>query len=168
MNWMLLPLKRYAQFSGRSRRMEYGMWLVLQVLIAVAFSILMIVVGGSAAMVSDAQASAFAAGGAIMIIAVLNLLVTLALFIPSMAVSVRRLHDLNWSGWLVLLPLLGWVLFSVSARVEVPGLMIVGGLLLLLGGILGLLMLFMAGTDGPNKYGEDPKGGGSVDVEGFS
>jgi uncharacterized membrane protein YhaH (DUF805 family) len=47
MEWMFMPLKRYADFSGRSRRMEYWMWVVFQFLIFIAFMILMVAVGGA-------------------------------------------------------------------------------------------------------------------------
>ncbi len=68
---------------------------------------------------------------------------TLAVFLPSLAVSVRRLHDIDRSGWwtlLILIPLVGYIV---------------------------LLVFFVKiGTDGPNRFGTDPKGLGSV-VEEF-
>ena len=47
MEWMFLPLKRYAEFSGRSRRMEYWMFALFQILLVFAFWFLLIVIGGT-------------------------------------------------------------------------------------------------------------------------
>ena len=58
-------------------------------------------------------------------------------FIPGLAVTVRRLHDTDKSGWMILI-----------------------GLIPLIGGILLLIFLFSDGTRGANKYGADPKGEG--------
>lgn len=85
----------------------------------------------------------------------------LLVFIPNLAVQVRRLHDQNKSGKLLLL--FFFVPMALAFLAFVSGSL---GLLLLLGFvILGLciwlLVLFcMPGTTGPNKYGEDPNGGG--------
>lgn len=65
----------------------------------------------------------------------------LVIFIPQLAVSVRRLHDINLSGWL-LLP------FYIGMAIP-----IVGGLVSLV--YIGLM--FVAGSRGSNKYGDDPK-----------
>jgi uncharacterized membrane protein YhaH (DUF805 family) len=66
-------------------------------------------------------------------------IVGLALFIPSLAVTVRRLHDQDKSGWLVLLPL-------------IP----------LVGGIILLVFMLLEGTQGPNRFGPDPKEAGEL------
>jgi len=63
----------------------------------------------------------------------LNLVVALALALPSIAVSVRRMHDTDLSGW--------WVLAFM-----VP----------LVGSVLTVLWFSRRGTDGPNRFGEDP------------
>lgn len=131
MEWMILPYRRYFDFAGRSRRREYWMFVLFTVLVNVAidaafgtrtanygadnFNVAVAVKGGI--------------GGAI------SALFSLLSFIPSLAVSVRRLHDQDRSGWLLLLvlvPFLGW---------------------------FALLVLFcLEGTRGPNRYGSDPKG----------
>lgn len=61
-------------------------------------------------------------------------LYSLAVFIPSLAVTVRRLHDTNHSGWM----------YFVS-------------LIPLIGGIWLLILLCTDGTHGQNQYGPDPK-----------
>lgn len=167
MHWMFLPLKRYAEFSGRSRRTEYWMFFLFQMLLGVAFWVLMAIVGGGALMSGGDPSALAAAGGAIMIVSALYGLVSLALLIPAIAVTVRRLHDTNRTGWWVLAPILGYVVMLVgvvmaASSPENPGL---GGVLTMVGGITALVLalvllvfMFLEGTRGPNNYGPDPKG----------
>ncbi len=167
MNWMLLPLKRYAEFSGRSRRMEYWMFQVFMFLVYMAMVVLMMVVGGGALMAAGDPSTVAAAGGAAMIIFALYGLFALAMFIPSLAVSVRRLHDTNRSGWWILAPIAGYVIMVVgglmaAASPDNPGF---GGVLAIVGivavlglGLTLLVFMFLEGTRGPNNYGPDPKG----------
>src|SRR3954465_2576628 len=68
MEYMFMPLKRYAEFSGRSRRMEYWMFFVFQFLIGIAFWVLMMIVGGAAMMGGGGPGALMAAGGGIMIV----------------------------------------------------------------------------------------------------
>ncbi|MGZ8305527.1 MAG: DUF805 domain-containing protein [Allosphingosinicella sp.] len=164
---MLLPLKRYAEFSGRSRRMEYWMFALFQILLAVAFWVLLAIVGGSALMSGGDPTALAAAGGAAMIVFALYGLVSLALIIPAIAVTVRRLHDTNRTGWWVLGLVAGYVLMLVgtmmaAASPDNPGF---GGVLAMVGGIATLILalvllvfMFLEGTRGPNNYGPDPKG----------
>jgi uncharacterized membrane protein YhaH (DUF805 family) len=88
MEWMLLPLKRYADFSGRSRRKEYWMFF-LGYLIAAAV--------------------AGAIGALLHMGVILVGLVVVALFVLSLAVQVRRFHDRDQSGWFILLNLIPYV-----------------------------------------------------------
>ena len=168
MHWMLMPLRRYADFSGRSRRMEYWMWILFQFLIGLAFWVLMLVLGGSAMMSGDPTAMA-SAGAGMMIVWFLYMIVGLAFFIPSLAVTVRRLHDTNRTGWWILAPLVPYVVAWVSilggaasggeAGMATGG--IIGMVAILAALVLGLVLLvfmFLEGTRGPNQYGADPKG----------
>lgn len=141
MEWMLLPLKRYADFEGRSRRKEYWMFqLGVALLYAVVFGVLFTIGGLSGAF--NHHASSDAAPPAIFwfFIGIFSIIVV-GLFIPSLAVKVRRLHDRDMSGWLILLSFIPY---------------------------LGALVLFifycLDGTQGANRYGEDPKGENLVDV----
>jgi uncharacterized membrane protein YhaH (DUF805 family) len=164
---MFLPLKRYAEFSGRSRRTEYWMFFLFQILLGVAFWVLLAIVGGGALMSGGDPTALAAAGGAVMIIFALYGLVSLALFIPGIAVTVRRLHDTNRTGWWILAPIAGYVLMAIggvlaAASPDNPGL---GGILAMVGGIavfilaiILLVFMFLEGTRGPNNYGPDPKG----------
>jgi uncharacterized membrane protein YhaH (DUF805 family) len=167
MNWMLMPLKRYAEFSGRSRRMEYWMFQLFLFLVYMAMFVLMMVVGGGALMTGGDPSALAAAGGAAMIILGLYMLFALAMFIPNLAVSVRRLHDTNRSGWWILAPLAGYVVMAIggvmaASTPDNPG---VGGILAMIGLVAAiglaltlLVFMFLEGTRGPNNYGPDPKG----------
>jgi uncharacterized membrane protein YhaH (DUF805 family) len=167
MHWMLMPLKRYAEFSGRSRRMEYWMFQLFMFLVYMAMVVLMIVLGGGAIMSGGDPTALAAAGGAALIVGLLYLLFALAMFIPALAVSVRRLHDTDRSGWWILAPLSGYVIMFIGAAMAAaspdnPG---IGGVLAMVGmvaviglAIMLLVFMFLEGTRGPNRYGADPKG----------
>jgi len=99
MDYMLLPLQRYADFSGRSRRKEYWMFVLGQLL---AFILLWIVAGILGGFSSDS-------GDMPMIFMVPAAILLLALIIPSLAVQVRRFHDQDKSGWFVLLNFIPYV-----------------------------------------------------------
>ncbi|MEA3030770.1 MAG: hypothetical protein QOJ53_2077 [Sphingomonadales bacterium] len=175
MEWMLRPLKRYAEFSGRSRRMEFWMWLLFQFLIGCVFVILVLGLGGSALMSGDPR-QLIAMGGVILILYLLYVLLMLAFFVPSLAVTIRRLHDSDRSGWWVMLywgPYLliilssiafGGTMGSAGGNPTDSGMMAggalggVAALAWLVGCLVLVIFLFFDGTPGPNKYGPDPKG----------
>ncbi len=171
MEWMLMPLKRYADFSGRSRRMEYWMWVLFQFLIGVGFTILIIAVAGAGIMSGD-PTQMVAVGGIALILYLLYMLVGLIFLIPSLAVTVRRLHDTDRSGWWILGPIVPYVLIvvatagvmgSAGAKPDETTLATVGLVIMVFGlaafvlGLILLVFLFLEGTKGPNKYGPDPK-----------
>ena len=83
MNWYIKVLKQYADFNGRARRKEYWMFTLINILILAA---LMIPVGIGMALESTAM---------IMIFYVLYMLYSLAVIVPGIAVTVRRLHDIG-------------------------------------------------------------------------
>jgi uncharacterized membrane protein YhaH (DUF805 family) len=177
MEWMLMPLKRYADFSGRSRRMEFWMWQVAKFLFSMVLWVVMAVVFGAAFATmgpTKDPASLAAVGGGVVIILLLACIVGLAILIPDLAVSVRRLHDTDRTGWWLLAPLGPYLLAFVlaggaaatmggsgdpGASVAIVGILALvcmlaaGGLALTL-----LIFYFLEGTPGPNKYGPDPKG----------
>lgn len=165
MNYMFLPLKRYADFSGRSRRLEFWLWTLFNMIVICALvAIMMIAVFGSLTdLANRAAAGEFAdyipsdgsysyvelngqqydippevflrtVFGSMGIPGILLALYSLATFIPNLAVAVRRLHDQDKSGWWILI---GFVPF--------------------IGGIWLLVLYFMDGTPGPNRFGPDPK-----------
>lgn len=107
MDWMTLPLKRYADFSGRSRRKEYWMFVLGVFIAAIVIGIIEGILGLNQ-MVGGTYGP-------------LTLLLFLAVIIPGIAVQVRRFHDQDKSGWFVLLgliPLLGGLIVLVFMCLE--------------------------------------------------
>jgi uncharacterized membrane protein YhaH (DUF805 family) len=101
MEWMFLPLKRYFEMSGRSRRKEYWMFVLFNVLVGILAAGLDALVGFS----MDDNGP-------------FGIVTTLALFVPGITVWVRRLHDTDRSAWwilLVFIPILGWIALLVFA-----------------------------------------------------
>ena len=94
--WMTLPLKRYADFSGRSRRKEYWMFLLFVIITIVVIGIIEGVLG----------LTGMVAG----VYGPLTVLFYLGTLIPSIAVGVRRMHDNDKSGWFILIPIYNLIL----------------------------------------------------------
>ena len=141
---MFLPLKRYFDFSGRSRRKEFWLWILFYIIVwAVAmFLDVQLGLGGSSTGSSDfgdggASASFNVQGG------ILSLAWVLIAFIPTLAVTVRRLHDIDKSGWMILLGLIPLVIFYL------------------------IYLYCQPGTPGPNRFGPDPKAG-ETDAQAFT
>jgi uncharacterized membrane protein YhaH (DUF805 family) len=105
MNWYLKVLKNYAVFEGRARRKEY--WY---------FALFYILFGLVVAFIERITGTQF-----------LNPIYVLGSIIPLLSVSVRRMHDVNRSGWFILIPIYNLILYCTD------------------------------GTQGPNQYGPDPK-----------
>ena len=82
MYWYLKVLKNYFGFDGRSRRKEYWMFFLFNVLISIALGVVEGLVGMPG---------------------VISGVYTLAILVPSIAVGIRRLHDTGRSGWWMLL-----------------------------------------------------------------
>lgn len=114
MEWMLMPLRRYTEFSGRSRRKEYWMFVLMNLLLPLVMLLAVLVLGATIAVILYAA-------------------VVLALIIPGLAVTVRRLHDTDRSGWIILF-----------------------GLIPVIGAILLIVYYAKEGTRGPNRFGPDP------------
>ncbi len=138
MEWMLLPLKKYADFSGRSRRMEYWMFYLFNIIVLFGLIAIGAVIAGVTGQFDQEEPSGVFLG----IIGVLALIYLAIFFIPTLAVSVRRWHDQDKTGWMVLLfavlgaiPFIGWI-----------------------ASIANIVFMCLPGTSGSNKYGEDPLG----------
>ena len=119
MNYYLKVLQNYSTFSGRARRSEYWYFLLFNIIF------------GIGAMLLD---NVFGIGMQGVGYGPIYCLYALVVFIPSLAVSVRRLHDVGKSGWfffIVLIPLIGaiWLIVLMATDSNV----------------------------GPNKYGANPK-----------
>ncbi|WP_413111831.1 DUF805 domain-containing protein [Thaumasiovibrio sp. DFM-14] len=112
MEWYLAVLKKYAVFTGRARRKEYWMFFLVNLVITLALSIVDNLIGSQ----------------------LLGSVYSLAVVIPTIAVTVRRMHDTGRSGW--------WVLIGFIPLV----------------GLLAILFFAAAeGTPGSNDYGPNPK-----------
>ena len=111
-------MHRYAMFTGRTSRSEYWLFSLAQVLIYIPFLIYLMLALESNS--EEIVASAL----------VLYSIVILGFILPSMAAAVRRLHDANFSGFLILLNLIPYI-----------------------GSLILLVLLVIPGTAGPNQYG---------------
>lgn len=177
MEWMLMPLRRYAEFSGRSRRLEYWAWVLFQLVLSIVFFVVLSVVANVTLLTIGDNIDPVALGAGFLIVFGLYMLLALFLLIPSLAVTVRRLHDTNRSGWWILAPLapylVGWTAFIMAigagkpGSAEFGGLAAIGLLAFLVAIVLGLVVfvfMLIEGTPGPNRYGPDPKGRTSASV----
>ncbi len=120
MNWYVEALRKYADFSGRARRREYWFFFLFNVLIAAGLSLVDAFVG-----TADPLAG----------VGLLSGLYSLGVLLPSLAVGVRRLHDIGRTGW--------WLLIGI-----VP----------ILGSLILLIFAVLDSQVGPNEYGPNPKG----------
>jgi uncharacterized membrane protein YhaH (DUF805 family) len=105
MNYYLKVLQSYATFNGRARRSEYWYFFLFNVIIVFVLAFVDELMG----------------------INVLSNIYALAVLIPGIAVTIRRMHDVGKSGWYCLIPFYNFILECTE------------------------------GTIGPNKYGPDPK-----------
>lgn len=95
-------LSKYVDFSGRARRSEYWYFALFSFLVSAVTTFLDVALG------TDYEGPT--SGGLV------NTVASLALFLPSLAVGVRRLHDTDRSGWWILIgiiPIIGWILLIV-------------------------------------------------------
>jgi uncharacterized membrane protein YhaH (DUF805 family) len=120
MNWYLQVLKKYFVFEGRARRTEYWMFGLVNLIVFIVLAVIDHVTG---TWHPDARAG------------LLSGLYLLAVLLPSLGVTVRRLHDTGRSGW--------WIFI---------------GLVPLIGTIVLLVFMLLDSTPGANEYGPNPKG----------
>jgi uncharacterized membrane protein YhaH (DUF805 family) len=105
--------KKYAIFSGRASRSEYWWWVLVSIAISIVINIIT-AAAGAAGSTTAYGSTAPGPGAAIGLI--LAVIWGLAVIVPSLALSVRRLHDVNQSGWLILIglvPFLGAIALLV-------------------------------------------------------
>ncbi len=116
MNYYIRVFKKYADFEGRDTRPQYWYFYLINLMVSIFLSFIN----------TDVLVSLYA----------------LVILIPSLAVGVRRLHDIGKSGWwllISLIPIVGWVWI--------------------------IILLATKGEDKPNKYGSVPKNDDSVEVK---
>ncbi len=105
MKYYLAVLKKYADFNGRARRSEYWYFVLFSIIISIVLAFVEVFLG----------------------VAILGTIYSLAVLIPSIAVAVRRMHDIGKSGWYCLIP------------------------------IYNIVLACTEGSTGHNEYGADPK-----------
>lgn len=132
MEWMLMPLKRYAEFSGRSRRKEYWMFALLNLLLSVFIGLVALILYT----LDWSEEAMMTVMGPLMVAGVIYSLIA---FVPGIAVTIRRLHDTDRSGWNIL-----W------------------GLVPVIGTFMLIYFYVSEGTPGPNRFGADPKSGANA------
>lgn len=135
-----LFFKRYVDFKGRSQRSEFWWVALFNLIVMGVLTVLAFALGGNFE-TGDINPIGMLLFGIVGIY-------YLAILIPSVALFVRRLHDINQTGWIYL----GLVIASM-----IP----------VIGFIASIAMIVIAcipGTTGPNKYGPDPKGGIAADT----
>ena len=111
--WKRVVIENYAEYQGRAARPEYWWFVLANVVVYVAVLILIALIGT-------------VAGLAIWFV------YALAILVPSVCVAIRRLHDSDKSGWVLLLGFIPFV-----------------------GGIILLVLMVLPGTPGPNKFGPE-------------
>ena len=119
MNWYLKVIRNYAVFTGRAGRREYWMFILFNVIFGIIAGLL------------DRWLGLYFAR---MGYGVISGLYSLFVFIPTLAVTMRRLHDTDRSGW--------WVLISL-----IP----------IVGQIWLLVLMILDSQPGTNRYGHNPK-----------
>ncbi len=105
MNYYLSVLKNYATFTGRARRSEFWWFVLINIIVSA-------IVGFISGLINFPS---------------LIMIYNLAVFIPTIAVTIRRMHDVGKSGWFCLIP------------------------------IYSLILALTEGNKGENEYGQDPK-----------
>ncbi len=121
MNWYLGVLKKYVDFNGRARRKEYWFFVLFNLIISCVLSAIDVFIGTY----SPSAGIGLLAG-----------LYGLAVLLPGIGVTVRRLHDTGRSGWwilIALIPLVGWIVL--------------------------LVFMFLDSQPETNAYGPNPKAG---------
>ena len=125
MNYYLAVLKKYAVFDGRAQRAEYWYFCLFNIIISLILSILGKAIGVFNVTIGTTGNETN----------ILSIIYSLAVLIPGLAVSVRRLHDVGKSGWMMLInfiPLVGWIWY--------------------------LILVIKDSAPGENEYGSNPKG----------
>jgi len=108
--------RKYVDFSGRARRPEFWFFWLFYVLVIIGLIIIDVMIFGAESGILP-----------------FTWLASLAFFLPSLAVAVRRLHDQDYSGWMILIYL-------------IP----------LVGPIIIIVLMCLRGTPGPNRFGPEP------------
>ena len=176
MNWFIKCFKQYADFKGRARRREFWWFTLINFIIIFILVIGMIVpLVGSLLnnpefmeMASDSSFDAQTYGSEFEADIYRQMLHTpffyiyviyaLIILVPSLAVTVRRLHDTGRSGWWALLILVGYLPNLIKANLNPGvGMNIILALLSLAACVVLIVFMFLDSQPGSNKWGPNPK-----------
>ena len=124
--------KNYVKFKGRSSRAEYWWSALFQIMVYTGLVVAIILVGGI-----DGNAPTSASGIAFSLILVAGAIFWLINFLPGISIQVRRFHDLDQTGWLVLVFVIANAFIGLTA-------------------IAQLIWFAVPGKEGRNKYGPNP------------
>lgn len=120
-------LKKYVDFSGRASRREYWMFQLFNFIFAFGLGLVSGVIAAAFSQSSGADTDSIES-----LANIPGNIYSLAIFLPSLAVAIRRMHDTNKSGWWILVP------------------------------IYSFILTLIAGDKGPNSHGPDPYGDQNV------
>ena len=148
LDWAVRPFRRYAVFSGRAPRAEYWWFYLATIIVQIPLTVI------------DSMLGSWSPFSSIF---------SLATLFPSLAVTVRRLHDINRSGWWLLGLIAAFGPIGVILAIDRAGQFAVSGPASLSSAMIAMIVLLVAlitllvfmvspGTDGPNLYGPDPYG----------
>ena len=150
-------LRQYVGFSGRAPRSEFWWWSICAGLVLVI--VLMVLLGLEETDLESADPDADSGSIAVTIL-------WIALFIPSLAVTVRRLHDTDWSGWWALSTMLCGAVPVYAAAFGAFALGVLASTAVLLPylaasavSLIVFVRMFFPGTRGDNRFGADPLAG---------
>ncbi len=132
--WKKVVFNNYANFTGRARRAEFWYFYLMQIIILLGLYFLFFVFFAAGGAISNENEDLSVISMVGFLFYGLAIIYSLATIIPVLAVIVRRLHDINKSGWYYLISL-------------IP----------LVGSILLIVWLATEGDKGKNNYGNDPK-----------
>jgi uncharacterized membrane protein YhaH (DUF805 family) len=184
------PLVKYVDFQGRARRSEFWLWVLFRIAVGMVMGTVMTSVMFTGMNFQNPDPSQFM--GRYFSVMPLMQIVNLGLLLPSIAVAVRRLHDINRTGWWYIMPIVvaivGTVLFFIFAGTQlfsaigssggtmtdaqgmklfftVMGSMFLFVFLPLLVAEIVMLVFYVTdGTPTANRFGADPKGRGVMDT----
>ena len=173
MKWFIKCLNQYFDFKGRARRKEYWMFYLWTLIIEVLIIIVSLILGGgfpgigtSEGVPPELMPRSIGMG---MFFTGLLTLYGLALFIPQLSVTVRRLHDTGKPGWLLLVYYLlvfggiGYIAYltakmTVTATADdFPFLAYAVLIAMALMALYLFIMMLKKGDSGSNRYGHNPK-----------
>ncbi len=136
-NFKTVLTKHYIDFQGRARRSEFWWYILVVIVIQIILSIIQRFIGTP----------------------ILTGLLSLALLLPNLGISVRRLHDLDKTGWWILLPIAPSLLAIICMFLFQWTLVMIFWVATLACAILLIYWYAQPGSSGQNKFGPDPKAG---------